>query len=356
MLNSLLIKNFRNISDISLKCFAGVNFLFGKNGQGKTNILEAIHIFSIGRPFRAKVFYDAIKFEKDSFHLFAGFKTWKAEVHAAVVPLEKKKFLIDETKVSFFDFLGNFCTVLFSPQNIEIVTGSPNTRRDYLDSILVHIDKSYYLVLKNYKNALKQRNCLLKKIEQKKAQTNELVPWNLLLNKNAQIIWQKRKELIQAVETILKQQYKTLSQKNDLIKIIYYPKSKSNNFLDDLKQSYAKDLAMGVTSLGPHRDDFEILLNQQNASKFASQGEIRSLVLGLKFSEIEILENFYQKPVVLLLDDVFSELDKNRQKSLLAMVQNRQTFISTTHLEKSFLKKAKAFEIKKGAIANIFSF
>lgn len=344
------MQGFRNLQDLSLDLSENTNVFIGDNGQGKTNLLEAIYLFSIGKPFRTKHIYDAISFDQISAHL-----DLEAECllsfSMAREPRKSSKYEKDECKISYYDFLANFIAVLFSPDDMLLIKGKPSIRRSYLDSLLIRLDKQYARVLQKFERSLRHRNALLKKIQGSKVAISELDIWDEKFYESSQEVWSKRMELIEKISDDLQKNYQKISDSLHDLKIVYQKKQDSDDFMQDLKNRRNKDIILGTSTIGPQRDSMEFFLAEKSAHMFASQGESRSIVLALKLSEIAILERNYHKKVVLMLDDVFSELDITRQSALLKLIKDRQTCITTTHLDDSLnLGEIKVFEVKSGLV------
>jgi DNA replication and repair protein RecF len=333
MLTSLHIKDYRNIQDMYFEFSSGTHLIIGNNGQGKTNILESIYAFSIGKAFRAKTLYETIGFDKESLHLYAQTKDTSLEIHAANTPKKQTRYLHAGNKCSYMKFLGNFSSVLFSPADLIVLRGSPSVRRNYLDSLIIRLDTSYAYVLQKYEQTLRQRNALLKKISENPSNENQLDFWDETLAEKAFFIWEQRVKVIKEFEIIVQKTYKNLSFKDHIVNIEYILKGTPENFIQELKDQRKKDVIVGSTTLGPHRDNILFYLNEKLAADFASQGEIRSLMLSCTFAELEMIEKQNKCSAVLLLDDVLSELDNERQQALLDLTKNRQTFITGTSLE-----------------------
>lgn len=350
MIQSVFLEHFRNIAKAEILLDKEGNIFLGQNGQGKTNTLEALYALSVGKIYRLNNVYEGIQFGQDAFHITAQLGDGKTlEIHCAHMPRKSLVYKVNGVKVSYIDFLGNFHAVFFSPEDLEIIRGAPQMRRDYLDALLIRLDKNYAHQLQKYEKVLKQRNALLKQISRERKGREELKTWNPLLKEYAEMIWEKRQELLEKIQERLEPAYDSIAQKKDQVSIKYEPKRDSANFLHDLEKREEKDIILGSTSAGPHRDDFFLFLNQKLASHFASQGETRSLVLALKYIEIALLEERYQEKTTLLLDDVFSELDEARQKALLDLSTQRQTLITTTHLTFP-VSEQKVFWVERGKI------
>jgi len=234
---------------------------------------------------------------------------------------------------------------------LELVKGAPALRRNYLDSILIRLDKTYSHELNRYERTLKQRNALLKRINEGLSRKDELEIWDAELEKHALILWEKRTVLIKEIQSFFETKYRKISKKEDKVYLEYMPKKDTEDFSADLRRRWEKDIVIGSTTVGPHRDDFIVYLNDKEASEYASQGETRSLVLSLKFSEIKILEAKHNTNVTLLMDDVFSELDHIRQQALLDLSLSRQTFITTTHIDEYIkISEENLYRIKSGKL------
>ncbi len=263
------------------------------------------------------------------------------------MPKKQTKFQINSSNTSYFDFIWAISSVLFSNKDLQIITWWPENRRNYLDSILVRIDKSYAYDLKSYKQSIKQRNSLLKQIKNNETNISQLDVWDTLISQKAQPIIKKRAVLIKQINSILENIYFKISKSKDKIYI-----HEKNTDLKDLLNFRERDLILGSTSIWPHRNDFFITLNDININDYWSQWEIRSTILSLKFTEINIIEKAINQPSILLLDDVFSELDEDRQQSLVEILDSRQTFITTTHLDNNLNKHGNIMYVKNGEILN----
>lgn len=242
----------------------------------------------------------------------------------------QKTFLLDGNTKSRLNYSQKMPTVLFEPEHMNILSGDPGGRRDYLDFILCKTHPTYESVLKNYKRALLQRNTLLKKHT---LEHQQLFVWDLRLSELGGVIHDARGDLIQSIDQEITKQYQSISGKKDKISAVYVTDSQSADYrsslLSMLASSYHKDKERGFTTKGPHRDDFYLTLNSIPAEHIASRGETRSLLLAVKIIEIKLIENVLGKPL-LLFDDVFSELDGHRRRALAAAVSDYQTLITTT--------------------------
>ncbi|MFC1729795.1 DNA replication/repair protein RecF [candidate division KSB1 bacterium] len=340
-LKSLQINAFRNLKKVELSFDPdqSVFSLVGPNGQGKTNVLEAIFLLAISKSFRTRENEDLINFEWDYCAIKGvvekGEDATELDMVVTRQPL-KKTLKVNGVQKKAVDYIGNLNVVFFSPDDIGMIHLAPGVRRRYLDLLLSQLDHEYLEDSLKYQHALKQRNSLLKQIINSGADESELDFWDDQLADFGLKIMNKRKMVVDELNDYASGFYKDVSDNDDDLKIEYFPKLQledPESIKKTLGKNRSRDIAIGSTQLGPHRDDLIFLCNGHDMSSFASRGEWRSLVLTLKFAEIDLLKKKKGFYPILLLDDVFSELDENRQKYLFNMIKNTQTFITTTHSE-----------------------
>lgn len=359
-LKRLTLSGFRNLKKIDLLFDDSVNtFAFcGLNGQGKTNVLECIFLLAISKSFRTNENLDFISFDADFCRLSAdyqkGDETNQLELIITREPA-RKVLKVNGVQKKALDFIGHLNVVFFSPDDIGMIHSSPSVRRRYLDLMLSQYDREYLKTSLDYQQAVKQRNSLLKLIEDGRAQRDELAFWDDRLVKTGTEIMKKRAAIIDELTILASIYYSDVSSNKDVLRLNYQPSidfNKVDRYSELLSNSLRKDLLSGSTQLGPHRDDLSFMCNEHDMKSFASRGEWRSLVLSLKLSEIELLRRRQGFNPILLLDDVFSELDDERQKVLFNMISGTQTFITTTHTD--FLKVIEAnkaiFNINGGLV------
>ena len=340
-LKTLQITGFRNIRKIRLDLDekSDICALTGPNGHGKTNILEAIFLLAISKSFRTNENMDMIGFDDDFCSLSASFvKDGEDISHELIITKNppKKTLKINGVIKKASDFIGDLNVVFFSPDDIGMIHLSPNTRRRYLDLLLSQLDRDYLEDSLNYQQAIKQRNSLLKLISDGKANEEELEFWDAKLAEHGLRIINKRKSIVGELNSRSSEIYKKVSGEKDELTIRYETSISAEDtagYMEKLFAGRKRDIINGSSGLGPHRDDLIFLNNGHDMKSFASRGEWRSLVLTLKFTEIDLLKNKKGYYPILLLDDVFSELDDDRQKILFNMIKNSQTFITTTHKE-----------------------
>jgi DNA replication and repair protein RecF len=356
-ISSIKIKGFRNLKPLNLS-FDGQKSVFafvGPNGHGKTNLLEAVYLCALSKSFRTRTSQDIISFDKDFCDVKC--KVDDKELNVIITNQPAQKVLkINDVKKNASDFIGVLKAVFFSPDDLSEMAFAPRLRRRYMDVLLSQLDHDYLNDLIKYQDVIHQRNALLKKIKEGKAKTDELDFWDEKLTELGFSIIEKRSELIKQLTKSVQKLYQDISQTKDELSIKYQSLcdgiDDKQRFSEHLTASRDRDIITGITQTGPHRDDLGFLINGHDMVFFASRGEWRSLVLALKFAEIQLIEKKTGDKPVLLLDDVFSELDEVRQRYLFEAIKNIQTFITTTH--KEFLKGIDAaidvFEVKSGAV------
>lgn len=331
-IQKLKLEHFRNYQNFELDFEKKVLLIKGKNARGKTNLIEALFALSIGKSFRLKDLSEAIEWEQDYMRI-TGLLVDETELELfySTHPRKQKVSKINGVKIKLNDFVGNFLSVLFTPEDIDLISSAPGLRRRFLDILLSQVSHNYLINLITYQKILKQRNKLLKAILEKKSKEDELDFWDMKLVEHGTEVIRERQLFFEKIESFLKEQYQKISGKNEELKLHYLGKIKNiKEYAEKLNQHRRRDILLTETSLGPHRDDFEFILNQKPITTFGSRGEYRSSILALKLSEVNFIESQTNKKPVLLLDDVFSELDSERQAYLLETIQNQQTIISTT--------------------------
>lgn len=335
LLQKLTLSNFRSYKNRSFD-FSKNTIIIGPNTVGKTNILEAIYFLSRGTSFRAEKDIDVIRtnsdFAKISGDIFYDRDRQKLEVILALKEGRfQKKFLINGIAKRFVDFSSHLITVLFTPEDIEIITDSPNLRRSYIDSLLSQANKTYRISKTIYDKALRQRNRLLHLVREgkKSYQKEEFEYWNNLLIEHGTVVTNNRREFVEFINN---------SQKDIFSFHIFYDKSTVTP--DRFIKYQETELLAGITLIGPQRDDFLFYFKDSDhqIKEYCSRGEQRLTVLQMKFLEIEYLKQKTNKNPLLLLDDIFSELDSKNIEKVLGFIGQSQTIITTTH--KEFIPKA----------------
>lgn len=332
MISGIRLQSFRSYENASFEFNSGVNIIVGPNASGKTNLLESILVVASGASYRASD-ADIVREGAD----WSRVDVINSESERSV-KLEKlngkinKSFVIDGKDYKRLSVDKSLPVVLFEPNNLRLINGGPERRRDYLDTILSSTVSGYSAMLRHYKRVLAQRNSLLKQI--RNASSSQLFVWNLRLSELAGQISKYRLELVKNLNSQASNTYSDLAGNKNLVEIDYVSscniKSYESSLLHKLETNIANDIDRGFTGHGPHRDDLLINLNGQAAATTASRGEVRTLVLMLKVNELIELERARNQKPLLLLDDVFSELDGRRRQSLTRYLEQYQTFITTT--------------------------
>ncbi|HUY53270.1 MAG TPA: DNA replication and repair protein RecF [Candidatus Dormibacteraeota bacterium] len=331
MITDIHLQNFRSYKDSSFDISNGVNIIIGQNGSGKTNLLESIMIITSGSSYRSK----------DHNLVLIGSEWARVEVHTPdqtrVLKIIKdqsdslvKNFIINSKPITRLKLEQKLPIVLFEPNHLQLFTGSPQARRDYLDDILEQTKPGYGRLISKYKRLVTQRNNLLKKPPIDK---HSIFAWNVQLSELGGKINKQRQELVDAINKKITDIYRSVSNNKENIKLKYVSEFELNNYETKLLkalENFSQDQLRGHTLHGPHRDDFKIYLNNYEFSAVASRGEIRTTLLALKLIEAKIIEDYTNKKPILLLDDVFGELDQQRRKLLTNKINNYQSFITTT--------------------------
>ena len=332
MISELRLQNFRSYTDRSFAFGSGVNILVGPNGSGKTNLLEAVLVVARGGSYRVGD-SELLQFDKPWFRLDAHLSDDHTRtVKLVTEPRQAKTYELDGKSYQRLTLPHMLPVVLFEPNHLQLLHGSPSTRRDYLDDILEQTTPGFVSFRRNYRRVLAQRNALLKTSRLPSAQ--ELFPWNLRLSELGATIVRARLDLVRKFDETFGGLYASTSGAATAATIAYLPKFPADSYethlLQKLESHVAEDAARGFTAYGPHREDFLVELDNKPASETASRGETRTAVLALKLLELKLLEEVRGQPPLLLLDDVFSELDVKRRNSLTGSLHGHQTFITTT--------------------------
>ena len=344
----LKVENFRNLEKLDIKFSDGINIIYGNNAQGKTNIIEAIYIFSFGRSFRANRDIELLKFDKEYFlsNIEIMKKDRELEMDFGFDKLSNKKMIkvngVIQKKIS--DIIGKLNVVVFKPEDIKIVTDAPSVRRKYIDYLISSISKGYLENITKYKKVLEERNNLLKEIKVKlkgnrvleKDDEDFLDVYDKLLSKLNCEIYNERKRVIEKLNNYIYDIHLKLTENyinNEKLHIKYVSNVAEDieKMYNNLSKSRPNDINKGYTSLGIHRDDYIISINSLDVSIYGSQGQKKSSIISLKLAELKVIEEVIGEKPVLLLDDYMSELDEKRRLKFLDIIEDIQIIITTTH-------------------------
>ena len=350
-IKNIKLENFRNYNYQEIEFSEKINNIFGCNAQGKTNILEAIFVCSLGKSFRTNIDKELINIEKDFSKVEIEYKNKDRTGKIKLELKEKKEFYINDIKVKkISDILGKIYIVLFSPQDISILKNDPSKRRRFLNIMISQLRPIYVHTLNKYNKTLEQRNNYLKQIKYENKSQNFLDIWDEQLANFGTKIYIYRNEFIEKINKKIKKMH--FNTTNEEIEIKYKTNINKNNYLENLKNNRKKDIEKGYTGIGIHRDDFEIFINNKNISIYGSQGQQRSCIISLKLAEAEVIYEEIEERPVILLDDFMSELDKNRIKGFIENIKNNQVIITST--EKLKLENnTKFFNVQNAIISDI---
>lgn len=324
IIRKVKLVGFRSHENFELVCRKNTTTITGENGCGKTSVIEAIYEVLRGKSFRA-VDAEIIRRGAEFYRVELEYEDGRKVV--AYYDGEKKEFLVEDKKQRRLPKKAKYPIVLFEPDDLHLIGASPVSRRNYFDRFFGQLSDGYALALTRYNKALKQRNELLKA---NNVQPGDTFAWDVMLVKYGAELAQQRRKWTEAVNRKFTETYRSIAENNDEVALQYESEIRTDSdFLEKLNRNFERDSLLGHTGYGVHRDTYNFIFNKVKADGSASRGEVRSSVLALKFIEAELLERTLgQKPVV-LLDDVFSELDQARQKCLVKNFQNNQVILTS---------------------------
>ena len=343
-INKIKLKNFRNYSEQEVNLGKNINVFFGENAQGKTNIIESIFLASIGKSYRTSKEKELIKFNENEAFIEIEFNKSDRDGKIKIQISDKKQIFLNGIKLKkLSELLGNINIVIFSPEDINILKGSPQNRRKFLDIMISQLRPNYMHLLTIYLKTMEQRNNYLKLIKFENKPEELLDIWDEKLVDAGIKIYQYRKEYIDKIYSKIKNIHKDITQGKEDIEIEYFSDATTRqNFLNELKSRRKLDIIKGYTTKGIHRDDFTIYINKKEVGTFGSQGQNRTVVLSLKLSELQVIYDDIGEYPILLLDDFMSELDSKRRENFLNSIKDIQVIITCT--EKLGLEKIQNFE------------
>lgn len=357
-IDSLVLSNFRNYKDLKIKFDDKVNVFIGKNAQGKTNLLESIYYCCIGKSFKSTKDKELIYWGEENAYikLLANKKFRDEEIEIKLFSSQKKSIQINKLPIKKLgELIGEINIVFFSPQELKLVRESPEERRKFMDIDISQNNKRYFYQLSRYEKILANRNKLLKNSKTIEVVKETIDIWDRALVASAKIIAFEREKFVKEIAPYAQKAHSFLSGGKEQLSLVYkcgcgvsLDETFEKNMDKVLKKNLEKDFKLGYTTVGVHRDDIDIFLNDVEVKNFGSQGQQRTVGLSLKLAELENMYNINGEYPILLLDDVFSELDLDRQRRLLKFVDRTQTFITCTDEKKL---DGKIYNIVDGKVA-----
>jgi len=321
------LANFRSHESFVLKCNPQTTELVGENGCGKTSVLEAIYEAMQGKSFRA-VDREIVRRGTGFYRVELEYEDGRAVTVVYDADANRKEFLAEDKKMRRLTKKNKYPLVLFEPDDLNLVGSSPTSRRNYFDRMFGQLSEKYSVALTRYNKALKQRNELLK---QEVVSSGDVFSWDVMLTKYGAELRVERAEFVRAVNEKLTEVYRSIAENEDEIEMDYVSEVESESeFLRRLEEGFERDRILGHTSFGIHHDNYEFTFNRMKADSSASRGEVRSMVIALKFIEAEMVMRETGKMPVVLLDDVFSELDDVRQRCLVRNFRENQVILTST--------------------------
>lgn len=357
-IESIELKNYRNYEELHMELNEGTNILYGDNAQGKTNVLEAVYVCCTSKSHKSTRDRDIIRFGQDESHI-------KLQIRKNGVPyridmhLKKNKpkgIAINGIPIKkASELFGIANVVFFSPEDLNIIKNGPAERRRFIDMELCQLDKLYVHSLVQYNRALLQRNKLLKELGFHPEYESTLDVWDMHLVRYGKEVIKARKRFISQLGGIIKEIHRKLSGEKEEIEVVYEPDEEEEALEQALVRNRLQDIRQKTTLAGPHRDDIRFVVNGIDIRRFGSQGQQRTAALSLKLSELELVKMLCRDNPVLLLDDVLSELDGNRQNQLLSAIKEIQTIITCTGLDDFVTNRFhidKIFRVVDGTVRN----
>lgn len=366
LLKRIALQNYRNYDQLELNTDSQVNLFVGENAQGKTNLLEAIFVLALTKSHRTSKDKELVGWEAPQAHIHGEvekrYGAVKLDLQFSAQGKKAKVNGLEQRKLS--GFVGALNVVMFAPEDLEIVKGTPGIRRRFLDMEIGQVQPGYLHCLQQYGKVLMQRNNYLKGANSSSIKPELLDVWNMQLADFGVKMMKKRQNFIYKLQRWAKEIHSGITAGAEELQIVYRPSLDTDpgqdesvlfeQFMIKLTQVKEQELRRGVTLIGPHRDDLAFFINGKEAQVYGSQGQQRTTALSLKLAEIELIHEEIGEYPLLLLDDVLSELDQNRQTQLIETFQTKvQTFITTTGLESVNLGKlhdARVYRVSKGQV------
>ena len=360
IIESVDLQNYRNYEFLNMTFDNKINIIYGDNAQGKTNILESLYVCATSKSHRGSKDKDIIRFGNDEAHIKVMVKkhgmNYRLDMH-----LKKNKtkgIAVNGIPIRRAEELfGIINIIIFSPEDMNIIKNGPSERRRFMDMELSQLDKIYLSNLVNYNKVVVQRNKLLKQLQFSgdSGLVDMLDVWDMQLVRYGSEIIKRRMDFIDNINSIIRPVHSKLSGNKEILNLRYIPCTTTDNFKDEVIRSRERDIKFKMTNVGPHKDDVAFFINDKDVRKYGSQGQQRTCALSLKLAEIELVKKVINDTPVLLLDDVLSELDANRQNFLLDSIGDIQTIITCTGLDEFVNNRFsinRIFKVVNGVVSN----
>lgn len=358
-IKSIKLTNYRNYATEVAYFSPTLNVLLGKNAQGKTNLLEAIYFCAVAKSPRLSKESELIKWGMDSANILLNFNTLAGEKKVDITLKKRGKKVVKINKINILkiaDLVGSIKCVYFSPDELKLVKDAPSDRRKFMDTDLSQLSKNYFYLLLKYNKILESRNKLLKDTQDIATLSQTLPIWtSQLASVGAKIIF-RRIKFLEKLKVYAKQSHLFLTDNSENLDISYQgitgnsEQEIEQKLLHELNLAQQKDIKLGYTTIGPHRDDIQMICNNIDIRTFGSQGQHRTVALSLKLAELEIFKDECGEYPILLLDDVLSELDTTRQSRLLEKTRQVQTILTTTNVNEYLLDSATIIRVDNGKV------
>ena len=351
-ISKVKIKDFRNYEEQEVELNKNINVFYGENAQGKTNIIEAIFLCSMGKSFRAKQDKEMIRLNCNNAFVEVKYNKTDRDGKIKIQIGNRKNILVNGVKIKkLSELLGNLNVVIFTPDDINILKGGPQNRRRFLDIMISQLKPNYMHNLSLYSKTLEQRNNYLRQIKEEQKLEAMLDIWDEELVKYAIVISNYRKEFMEKIKNKIKKIHNEITDNKEDINIEYITEcDEKEKYLNLLKQRRKLDIIKGYTTKGIHRDDFNIYINDRELSVYGSQGQHRTAMLSLKLSEVNIVEEEIGEKPILLLDDFMSELDEKRRNHFLKKINDTQVIITCTDKIDIENKNILIYNVKDGKV------
>lgn len=360
IIESVDLQNYRNYEFLNMTFDNKINIIYGDNAQGKTNILESLYVCATSKSHRGSKDKDIIRFGNDEAHIKVMVKkhgmNYRLDMH-----LKKNKtkgIAVNGIPIRrAVELFGIINIIIFSPEDMNIIKNGPSERRRFMDMELSQLDKIYLSNLVNYNKVVVQRNRLLKQLQFSgdSGLVDMLDVWDMQLVRYGSEIIKRRMDFIDNINSIIRPVHSKLSGNKEILNLRYIPCTTIDNFKDEVIRSRERDIKFKMTNVGPHKDDVAFFINDKDVRKYGSQGQQRTCALSLKLAEIELVKKVINDTPVLLLDDVLSELDANRQNFLLDSIGDIQTIITCTGLDEFVNNRFsinRIFKVVNGVVSN----